>query len=287
MDPGYPAPISNWNWGSFGASGIDAALYSGGPLASPPAAGLGSNSNYLLYSPGAQSGACNYLTGVTVAIDADDAIVGSDGFGFQLNAYSARGDYDGAQQYLIYLSPTSQPAQLTCMVDNWQSTQKQLVNDQVELATLSSHELPAGYQLVISLTNDSSGNITGANYSVLGEKGQTLGSKTISLPSLAAAADLAPIVAFQINFVGYLNGENTTLSSGGGTITYTASEPLTALNVEPQCVDWDYSTEETANSAYGELPSSPSQLFTQYFQLSAAGAVIHRLGTIRHNTARK
>ena len=30
MDPGYPAPISKWNWGDFGANGIDAALYSGG-----------------------------------------------------------------------------------------------------------------------------------------------------------------------------------------------------------------------------------------------------------------
>src|ERR1700678_2157331 len=30
VDPGYPAPISsNWNWGAFGANGIDAALYSG------------------------------------------------------------------------------------------------------------------------------------------------------------------------------------------------------------------------------------------------------------------
>jgi hypothetical protein len=30
VDPGYPAPISNWGWpGGFGASGIDAALYSG------------------------------------------------------------------------------------------------------------------------------------------------------------------------------------------------------------------------------------------------------------------
>jgi hypothetical protein len=30
VDPGYPAPISNWGWPSgFGASGIDAALYSG------------------------------------------------------------------------------------------------------------------------------------------------------------------------------------------------------------------------------------------------------------------
>jgi ribulose bisphosphate carboxylase small subunit len=29
VDAGYPRPISVWNWGSFGADGIDAALYSG------------------------------------------------------------------------------------------------------------------------------------------------------------------------------------------------------------------------------------------------------------------
>ena len=29
IDAGYPAPISNWGWGEFGADGIDAALYSG------------------------------------------------------------------------------------------------------------------------------------------------------------------------------------------------------------------------------------------------------------------
>src|ERR1700744_648969 len=29
MDAGYPKPISAWGWGSFGANGIDAALYSG------------------------------------------------------------------------------------------------------------------------------------------------------------------------------------------------------------------------------------------------------------------
>jgi hypothetical protein len=29
VNSGYPAPISNWGWGSFGANGIDAALYSG------------------------------------------------------------------------------------------------------------------------------------------------------------------------------------------------------------------------------------------------------------------
>ena len=29
VDPGYPAPITNWGWGAFGKDGIDAALYSG------------------------------------------------------------------------------------------------------------------------------------------------------------------------------------------------------------------------------------------------------------------
>jgi hypothetical protein len=29
VDPGYPKPIANWGWGSFGANGIDAALFSG------------------------------------------------------------------------------------------------------------------------------------------------------------------------------------------------------------------------------------------------------------------
>jgi Hemopexin len=29
VDAGYPRPISVWGWGSFGANGIDAALYSG------------------------------------------------------------------------------------------------------------------------------------------------------------------------------------------------------------------------------------------------------------------
>jgi Hemopexin len=29
VDPGYPAPIANWGWGSFGVNGIDDALFSG------------------------------------------------------------------------------------------------------------------------------------------------------------------------------------------------------------------------------------------------------------------
>ena len=118
------------------------------PAVPAPSQGLGSDYNYLLNS------GCNSLTGVSITVDVFQDITGSDGFGFQLNAYSAKNDYDAAQQYLIYLDPHSQPAQLYCMIDNWvQGGQSQIINNIVSLATLPSHTLPAGYKLIISLAN--------------------------------------------------------------------------------------------------------------------------------------
>ena len=57
VDPGYPKNISNWNFGEFGANGIKAPLYSGGPLVAAPApwynvTGLTSNNNYFLADGG-------------------------------------------------------------------------------------------------------------------------------------------------------------------------------------------------------------------------------------------
>ena len=60
--------------------------------ATPPTPGLGSNYNYLLDAGVAA------LTGVAVEIDVLQDITGSDGFGFQINAYSKSADLDAAQQ---------------------------------------------------------------------------------------------------------------------------------------------------------------------------------------------
>jgi hypothetical protein len=289
VDAGYPKPISpNWGWGSFGANGISAALYSGGPYAPIPTKGLGSNSNYFLYSPNSRSGGCNNLIGLSVTIIVDQditAIPGSNGFGFQINAYSAKGDFDGAQQYVVLVDPNF-GSQIWCMVDNWESKSQQLVNIMNELATLPGGSLPAGYKLTISLINDEFARITGATYVLVDNHGNIIGNRTISF-SNQPAEDLAPIVAFQMNFVGDINGATTTLASGAGTITYTASNLMSVFNTEPACVDWDFSTVEAANSAYGFLPSAPSQTFTQSFELSIGGKVIHRIGKIRHSLRRK
>ena len=290
VDPGYPRSIAdNWGWGSFGANGISAALYSGGPLASPPPAGLGSNSNYFLSSPVA-GGGCDHLTGVSVAIDVDDGIVPSNGFGFQLNAYSARGDYDGAQQYVIYFDPAYH--ELVGMIDNWYSKQTQIINHATGLTSLPGNELSAGYRLVISLGNDEYGNVDSVTYTV-SEQGLTVSSKTVPMLSLetvsgaqVTTADLAPIVAYQLNFVGPYNAESTSLSSGGGTITYTAAQTTGVTDTEPSCVDWTYSTAETANTRYGLLPSAQDTEFAQYFGNTIEGFIIRRQAGVRHVTPR-
>ena len=46
---------------------------------------------------------CNHLLGLSVHIIVDTDITGTNGFGFQINAYSASGEYDGAQQYVVLL----------------------------------------------------------------------------------------------------------------------------------------------------------------------------------------
>jgi hypothetical protein len=172
------------------------------------------------------------------------------------------------------------------MIDNWESKSQSVVYRSSRLATLPSYTLPAGYKLTISLINDDSARITGATYVLVDNHGHTAGNHTLSF-SNQPAMDLAPIVAFQMNFVGDINGATTTLSSAAGTMTYTASNLMSVLNTEPPCVDWDFITVEAANSAYGLLPSAPSQTFTQSFELSIGGKVIHKVGKVSHKLRRE
>jgi hypothetical protein len=129
-------------------------LYPSEGSVAAPGAGLGSNSNYFLYN-------CGSILDLSVTINVTQDIVGTDGFGFQVNAYSATGDYDAAQQYVITMDPNGN---LLAAVDNWQSGSTQLINDFVRMTALTGAKLPAGYSLTIALQNDTSGNVAGATY---------------------------------------------------------------------------------------------------------------------------
>ena len=94
-------------------------------------------------------------------------------------------------------------------------------------------------------------------------------TQTLSEISGVSSIDLSPIVAFELDFVGYENGQSTTVSSGSGTITYTAANAMTVVNAEPSYCEFDGGTSETANTAYGELPTGSSVTFVQTFDTAA------------------
>ncbi len=277
LDPGYPAPISNWGWGAFGTNGIKAALYSGGPLVPPPpTTGLVSNHNYFLEENG------NSLLGVSVTVNLDvDFISTANAWSMQLNGYSASGDSTGVQQYVVYVSPGS--TQLVARIDNWDSNLNEIIRTDVALANLPGTTLPAGYAITIALNNDSSGNVSGAIFSVTDNKGKSLGKVTTNIVGQtlrttgkpATSANLAPIRTFQMNIGGDYGGARATLSSGAGTITYSASNALSAVNTAPSYIDDQNAfTVESANLIFGPLPASANNAVTQSFEATTAGSSV-------------
>jgi hypothetical protein len=274
IDKGYPSNITAWDWGSFGAKGIDAALYSGGPLVPPPPEGLVSNYNYFLANGG------KVLTGVSATINIDnDFITSANGFSLQFNGYSeeASGVIPTWQQYVIYLSPNS--TQLWARIDNWYGTvpagtDAELIRSDVPLATLpTANTIKAGSSITFTLNNDCNGNITGCTYTVVDPTGKTLGNVTMNIigqpiwgtTKKATAADCAPIVAFTFNIGGDYGGSNATLTQAQGSITYTSSNQLTALSIEPSYTSFGDGTGETANIIYAGLPQSADVVMSQLF----------------------
>jgi hypothetical protein len=292
IDAGYPKLISDWGWGPFGASGISAALFSGidfGEPAPEPPAGLGSNSNYIFSSD------CKPLIDVAVTIDLTQQIglLGNgppshgdssvSGYGWQLNCLSPKHEAENAfQQYVIVFVDGA----LLGTVNNWKSSQHQLVNQRQNLVPkgiFGISTVPAHWKLRIALRNDDRGNVTGVTFTVRGGEGQTVAEADMVLTDIGVPAhDLSPIIAFELNFVGPGNAESAELFLGAGTITYTARSELTAMPIEPPCAEVDFITAETANTVYGLLPPNPATWFQQSFKVAPPGLpAIRRAGRRR------
>jgi hypothetical protein len=251
----------------------------GGSFPSPvhwapaPTSGLKSNSNYVMVAN------CANLTDISLTVHVTEDIVTTDAFGFQLNACSPKGSYVGAQQYCIRLNPQS--TFLECVVNNWTSptANDALIYQTFPFETPPIVVLPAGSVLDISLQNDASGNITGAQYSAFDNNGKQIGAHTFTLTELNTMSgcevgpdDLAPIVCFMVVLVGWGGGASTRLSSGAGSMTMTSSaKGFQVSDRFPPCIDFFNETLETANSAYGLLPGSPNGSFTQTFNAATGG----------------
>jgi hypothetical protein len=267
-----PAPISDWNWGAFGANGIDAALWSG------PVCYFFKDDQYIRVTRG-DTGPGKVDKGYPASIShwnwgsfgangIDGAL--NSGWGVQVNAYSASGDVTAQQQYVIYVGPNS--GQLYAHIDNFINSQDELIRLDAALAPTSGGKMPAGSSLTITLTNDSGGNITGAKFSATDAHGNQIGATTMTIVGSplrngqkATAANLAPIVAFQYNLVGCYGGATANLQGGSGAMVYSADNALTVTNAAPSYVDQNFWTVETANCAYGPMPVGPSKQVCQFF----------------------
>jgi hypothetical protein len=94
-------------------------------------------------------------------------------------------------------------------------------------------------------------------------------TQTLTMMSDVSVRELSPIVAFELDIVGFDNGQSTTMSTGSGTITYEAEGLLTVVNTEPACCEFVGGTAETANTVYGQLPTGSAAKFVQTFNKSS------------------
>jgi len=247
-----------------------------------PSGGLKGNSGYIFQN------SCSDLLGVTVVIDVQEEIGGGpsfQGFGFQLNCWSEGAtDVNAWQQFAVvvgFAGNTNITAFANSWPYNWNGTASDdTINDPQTLAPLSSLSLAAGYHLTIALTNQSPGNqVTSATFGGHDNSGNSFTPVTITIDGLSdqqggtiSASQLAPIVAFQVLFVGPDNSITTALTSGKGKMTISASTDFLATNSLPTGGCWSFNsgltgTGEDSNAVYSELPAASSQTFVQYFSV--------------------
>lgn len=186
------------------------------------------------------------------------------------------------QQYCLFGQPGD--SELYAIIDNWSGTvpdgtYAQIINYEANVAALpKASYIPAGASINIAPSFGSDNVLTGVTYVYTPPKGQALTS-SITLEDLQVynsnqqitAAYESPIAALTLNIVGDYNGNDGAFTSGSGTITYTADQPLTVLTTEPSYTAFQDGTGETANTVYGELPKSNSRKIVQTWGISPKG----------------
>ena len=197
------------------------------------------------------------------------------GCSFQLNCQSSiasnpqNSEWTAWQQYVLGVNTG-----VACAANNWTAASINGGMQSIDFPAKQILTLPradtilAGTTISIELTFDSVGNVTGGNFNVTPGGVSTpivLTMGKLSSKAQITTADLAPIVAFQLNLVGPGDGQHTYFTSGAGTIVYTASVPLTPLSSMPSCVAVGTTTGEGSNSTYGLLTAGSRLVTSQSF----------------------
>jgi hypothetical protein len=276
-----PAPVTNWAYSQ------PFNIFAGATV-TRPSGGLASSSNYII---GSADGAALQNPSVTITIMEDLVIApGVANFGFQMNSYSTKNannvpsnEYVAWQQYLIV--PQFNTQSVTCGYQGYlaappQGPGGQLFNSgPLSLVPLkSATTIPKNWTFTLALKsapNDPHWNIieadlTAADSTATPPWSITTKCKLLNLTLNAGgpvtSANVAPICAFQLNIVGPSGGTSTAVfKSGGGNITYTAQNQITAFSSVPPCAEVNNPTAEISNVSYSQLPTGTHSTLVQSF----------------------
>jgi hypothetical protein len=268
-----------------------------------PPQGLGGFNQYVFSSPNPRrAGSGIPLLGVKVKIEIiEDLIVaeGSSPLSFQINGFSPSTEPAGPasvswQQFGIQMQTGS--SEVVSFTENWPLAYN-TNNSAQNLFNLSSTNsvhlpnattIPAGwtFDFALQYQPDGSSLINGFTCSV-SDRGHLLGhldfaylNKTLAagyisefgLPSghtTVEIGDLASLIAFQVVIVSYPSAPGSTLASGAGKITCTASSPLTPSIPWPPFSSGSSGSGEEANTTYSLVDAEPSTTIVQLFGVSS------------------
>jgi hypothetical protein len=266
----------------------------------PPPHPFVSNHNYFITGDGKP------ILGLKVTIDVLEDIVAPGAMSFQLNASSPADAKCVYQQYCTALDPKwGDSLGIGWSIENFPSKAfRWKLHSDVGLpcnggtdeatckgnlynyppkkgpfytASGPSDRIPAGYKIKYELMDGPEGAIIGAKYSVVDNHGRETSTGPIAIhkfdfagtSKLVGPDGVAPNMAFQLNMCGLHGGQHTELQSGGGTITYEATTPLTpmASTASLTNVYQGVSTVESSNLVYSRLLAGPQQKIVQKFGL--------------------
>lgn len=243
------------------------------PMLEPPA-NLGGAAQYVL-SGGATKVS---LKNIKVTIDVIEDIV-TTSLSVQINGFAPKPDKTLSwQQYGIQVKSGSN--ELVLFANSWPPHPADFFHDYLfylhspAIWTLPSNDtIPAKHTIVIELTHQDDGTVTGVKGTVYDSAGAVVGTpQKIALlehhlkkGGAIGQADLGPVVAFQVVVVGSAGGVHADLASGMGTITWESSDQLTPAVHWPSYSDGANGTAESSNCSYSLVPEKPSLSIVQAF----------------------
>jgi hypothetical protein len=245
-----------------------------------PSGGYHGAGNYIV----AAGSSCATLTGIKATIYVTEDLIwesssnGHPAFSIQLNAET---NSNQKLDWLQFMSHMGDDTGLWPWMNIWAPSGivwNQAVSNPVAKMPQAAR-IPAGYSLVVSLQDDSAGNVTGATWNVFNSSGSSIGSVTYPLSTAQGGGvppgDLSPVASYQVTLGGAMDGTHATFSSGAGLMVWEADQTMNVDTAYPSCIGYTGGTAETSNVSYGAMSSTPSKMLWQAFNVIADSPQAH------------